>query len=1135
MEGDGHEHDAVPAASPVAAAQPEAPRGPPAGSEVKREDGPADEAAPAAVKEEEHADTGAPDSTANGQTPANGKEADAGEEEADAEEEGADEGEDDEDEEEDDEEDDEDEEDEEDEDEDGGKSRRKKQRRNRFLDVEAEVDNDEEDVDDEEAEELMREDGFIADDAVDETRDAQMRTHADNQRLDLTRRQEEEMSAEALAEELRQRHARNNRYSAQSDYAEVPQRMLMPSVDDPGLWRIRCKRGRERHLVATVMRKALAHEASGKPLRILSAFCRDSLEGQIFVEARRADDVTEAFRGLAGAYVMNSKPFLVPILEMADLLKLQKKQSEIPVGGWVRVRRGKYAGDLAQVLDVAENGEEVGVKLVPRIDMNPTEADMYVDRAGRKRKKNTSGVTSTGFRPPQHLFNAEEVQKAYPGELPIKRGGAWVFGGETYRDGYLEKDFRTTALLTEDINPSLDEVLRFTGESSDAAEGGAGVDLHLLANASKGGPESLLQPGDHVEVFEGEQAGVQGVIEAYNGEVATLESRDEALEGQRIEVPARSIRKMFRPGDHIKVLAGKHKDETGLVVKVESGVTTFLSDLSLREVSVFSKDIREAAEVGSGVNVIGEYELHNLVQLDTQTVGVIFKIERESFKVLDQYGQVVSVKPHQISMRRDSARTVALDHNGHEVHVGDMVKETEWQLSQFRQGQVIHIFRSTVLFLYNREYTENGGIFVVQSNQVEPLAPTGGKPSGPDPSKMNPALKALESGNTAGGANAVSGGRRGGRDFFAGKSVAIVRGPYKTYRGMIKESNGGQARIELQTASKIITVPLDHLVEKNPVTGESRRLVGPGAHGPPGGMPPPMAPANPYAAMPPPGGMTPAYGAGGRTPAYNPYGGGQTPAYGGRTPAYGGQTPAYGGMGRTPNPYGGGQTPAYGGMGQTPNPYAGGQTPAYGGMGRTPNPYGGGQTPAYGGMGRTPNPYGGGQTPAYGGMGQTPNPYSGGRTPAYGGMGQTPNPYGPPGPPPAPPTANPWAAPTPGAPVADARPTAVLEGMRVRIARDADGTAYQRGAYDGNAGQVTARNPVSCKVVLDAGTQLADVPLRCVEPLRPSGAEGEACIVVEGVWQGSRVHVQSHDGNDFTCTMGDGSSQTFPAHLLALT
>lgn len=656
-------------------------------------------------------------------------------------------------------------------------------------------------------------DGFIADDLLDESREAQLKTAADNQRLDRFRREEEEMSAEALAEELRQRHARSSRYASQSDYAEVPQRLLMPSVDDPGLWRIRCKRGRERHLVSTVLRRALMREAAGKPLRIFSAFTRDSLEGQIFVEARRADDVTDAFEGLAGAYT-NTKPFLVPILEMADLLKLQKKNTEVPVGGWVRIKRGKYAGDLAQVLDVAENGEEVGVKLVPRIDLAPSERDTYTDRAGRKRKKPVNAaLTALGFRPPQRLFNAEDVQKAYH-ELPTRRGGVWVFGGETYRDGYLEKDFRISALQIDDVNPSLDEVLRFTGDSS--AEK-AGVDLNLLADASKRGLEATLQPGDHVEVFEGEQAGVAGVVEALEGDVVTLELPDGALEGQKIEVPARCVRKQFRPGDHIKVLAGKHADETGLVVKVEDGVTTFLSDLSLREVSVFSKDIREAAEVGSGVNVIGGYELHNLVQLDAQTVGVIFKIERESFRVLDQNGHVVAVKPHQISMRRDTARAVALDHNGHEVKVGDMVKEVEWQLSQFRQGQVLHIFHSSLLFIHNRDYSENGGLFIARANNVEPLAPTSVRQR-TDTTRLNPALKALDA---DGGANAAA-PRRGGRDIFAGKHVAIVRGPYKTYRGIIKETTGGVARVELHTMSKILTVPLDHMVEKKCVSCAAR-------------------------------------------------------------------------------------------------------------------------------------------------------------------------------------------------------------------------------------------------------------------------------------------------------------------------
>ncbi len=143
----------------------------------------------------------------------------------------------------------------------------------------------------------------------------------------------------------------------------------------------------------------------------------------------------------------------------------------------------------------------------------------------------------------------------------------------------------------------------------------------------------------------------------------------------------------------------------------------------MQEVSVFSKDIRQAAEVGSGVNVISGYELHNLVQLDAQTVGIIFNIERESFRVLDQTGQVVNVKPHQISTKKDTSRAFALDNDGNEIRAGDMVKEVAGQFSRLRQGQVLHIYQSMIVFLHNREYTENGGVFIARARTLEPLAP----------------------------------------------------------------------------------------------------------------------------------------------------------------------------------------------------------------------------------------------------------------------------------------------------------------------------------------------------------------------------------------------------------------------------
>ena len=682
------------------------------------------------------------------------------------------------------------------------------------------------------------------------------------------------------------------------------------------------------------------------------------------MEAKEPKHVLEACNNVAGAFARDNSLFLVPISEMADLLKITKSEQELKVGGWVRFKRGKYAGDLAQVLDFTENGESVGVKFVPRLDLDPRETDFN----GRKRKKGV-GAAAMNDRPPPRFFNTEEIAKIFKGErIDRKTKNTVVFRSKTYTDGYCEDDVRATALITENVNPTLDEVSRFTGESVTSAAsqgfgaGQGGVDLNLLADATRTKADVVLRRDDHVEVFEGEQAGVEGVIDTVGADVVTIKLEHNDLEDQTIEVPITSVRKKFKPGDHIKVIAGKHQDETGLVVKVEDNVTTFLSDLSLSEISVFSKDIHEAAEVGSGVNTIGAYELHNLVQLDAQTAGVIFKIERDVFMILDQLGTVRSVRPHQIAMKRDSGRAVAVDSEGGEFRTGDSMKETE---GEEREGAVLHVYQSTLVWLFNRDLRDNAGVFLARSRQLRPRAPRGAAKT--DLSKQNPALtnafKKPGATDTIGGA--ISNMRRpGGRDPFAGRTVSIIKGPYKTYRGIVKDTNGPTARVELHTMPKVLTIELAFLIEKDPITGKSKPLVERrtnqgGMGGPPGGGGYNMQASNPYVNGGAGGGgggggyggATPGYGTSSRTPAHNPY------VTGGKTPAYnaGGKTPAY-------NPYvEGGKTPAY-------NPYVdGGKTPAY-------NP--GGKTPAY-------NPYvDGGRTPAY-------NPYvdDGGKTPAY-------NPYG---------------------------------------------------------------------------------------------------------------------------------------------
>ena len=77
---------------------------------------------------------------------------------------------------------------------------------------------------------------------------------------------------------------------------------------------------------------------------------------------------------------------------------------------------------------------------------------------------------------------------------------------------------------------------------------------------------------------------------------------------------------------------------------------------------------------------------------------------------------------------------------------------------------------------------------------------------GTDLSKMNPLL--------SGGAGGMVGSGtmgRGPRDRLIGVSVTIIKGPNKGYVGTVKDTNGSQARVELLSGNKVITIDKEKL------------------------------------------------------------------------------------------------------------------------------------------------------------------------------------------------------------------------------------------------------------------------------------------------------------------------------------
>lgn len=504
-----------------------------------------------------------------------------------------------------------------DDDRDHSRKRHKRDRRNQFLDIEAEVEDEDEGEDDDED---APGEGFVADihpedEGLDARAEADERGHRE---LDIQRQRAEDLDAEAQAEKFRQRYGRNQ--AAAADSMVIPQRLLLPSVDDPTIWGVRVKPNKEREVVMAVNKRIEDRMLTKEPLHISSIFERGGqMAGYVYVEARKQTDVMNALDQITNAYP-RSKMFMVPINEMPDCLRTQKSKSLDP-GMYVRIKRGKYQGDLAQVDEVETNGLEVELRLVPRLDYGLND-DMNgpvlsADDAAKRKKQNAFGKNSVIGRPPQRLFSESEAKKKhsrYLSQQSSYNSKDFQYMGEQYIGGFLHKTFKIQHLQTEDVNPTLEEVTKFTAGAEDGTEN---LDLQALAQTLKQrNVASSYLPGDSVEIFQGEQSGVYGKATSVHGDIVTLTVTEGDLKGQSIEAPVKTLRKRFQAGDHVKVVGGsKYQDEVGMVVRIKDDRITLVSDSNNQEITVFSKDLRAAAD-SAITHSASKYDLHDLVSLE---------------------------------------------------------------------------------------------------------------------------------------------------------------------------------------------------------------------------------------------------------------------------------------------------------------------------------------------------------------------------------------------------------------------------------------------------------------------------------------------------------------------------------------
>uniref|UniRef100_A0AAZ3R2U9 Transcription elongation factor SPT5 n=1 Tax=Oncorhynchus tshawytscha TaxID=74940 RepID=A0AAZ3R2U9_ONCTS len=541
---------------------------------------------------------------------------------------------------------------------------------------------------------------------------------------------------------------------------DITQQQLLPGVKDPNLWTVKCKIGEERATAIALMRKFIAYQFTDTPLQIKSVVAPEHVKGYIYVESYKQTHVKAAIDGIGNLRMGFWNQQMVPIKEMTDVLKVVKEVTNLKPKSWVRLKRGLYKDDIAQVDYVEPSQNTISLKMIPRIDLDRIKARMSMKDWFAKRKKFK--------RPAQRLFDAEKI-RSLGGDVSHD-GDFMIFEANRYsRKGFLFKSFAMSAVITEGVKPTLSELEKFEDQPEER--------------------EHNLQAGDNVEVCEGELINLQGKILSVDGNKITIMPKHEDLKDP-LEFPAHELRKYFRMGDHVKVIAGRYEGDTGLIVRVEENFVILFSDLTMHELKVLPRDLQLCSETASGVDAGGQHEWGELVQLDPQTVGVIVRLERETFQVLNMHGKVLTVRHQAVNRRKDNRFAVALDSEQNNIHVKDIVKVIDGPHSG-REGEIRHIFRGFA-FLHCKKLVENGGMFVCKTRHV--VLAGGSKPrdvtnftvggfAPRSPSISSPMHPGGGGGGEGGGGGGQMGRGRGRRDNdLIGQTVHISQGPYKGNR-----------------------------------------------------------------------------------------------------------------------------------------------------------------------------------------------------------------------------------------------------------------------------------------------------------------------------------------------------------------
>ena len=300
--------------------------------------------------------------------------------------------------------------------------------------------------------------------------------------------------------------------------------------------------------------------SQGKPVPIYSIFCSPHLRSYIYMEAHKEADIRAFTKGIRGISQFSGLS-LVPTDQMALVFSAAHDHAQktrlLQPGDWVRMKRWPYAGDLAMVEEIED--DMYMLKLKPRIGrVGP----------GKAKKRNAPAwFNRTDIEAKQELLVNVESRRTQKGFKQF-----YVVDGETYRDGFLFKNFKRAWFESGDqVRPSEHEIQDWRNAPAISANVRPETDLDKdamppppLPIKTQAAPGPSLHEGDKVIVISGDLKNLRGTVtNALSGsKTVQMKPINVGIKlGGDLPILTSRLCKFFEVGDYVNVTAGEHQGD----------------------------------------------------------------------------------------------------------------------------------------------------------------------------------------------------------------------------------------------------------------------------------------------------------------------------------------------------------------------------------------------------------------------------------------------------------------------------------------------------------------------------------------------------------------------------------------------